>query len=196
MTTINSSQVKELRDRTGMGMMECKKALEESGGDAEGAIKILKKSDLRIADKKSARATSEGTVGYYIHSNKKVGVLVELNCESDFVAKNEEFRELAHDLAMHIAASNPQYVDCGEVDKRIIKEQIEEFKNQFREEGKLEEILDKISKEKAKKHFNGLCLITQPFVKDPGKTVGDILVEKISKLGENIKVKRFVRYEL
>ena len=179
-----------------MGMMECKKALEESGGDADGAIKILKKSDSKIADKKSGRATSEGAIGHYIHGNKKVGVLVELNCESDFVAKNEEFKELAHDLAMHIAASDPQYIDCGEVDKEIVKEQIEEFKNQFREEGKPEEILDKISKEKAKKHFGDICLITQPFIKDPDKTVGDVLVEKISKLGENIKVNRFVRYEL
>ena len=196
MTTINSQQVKELRERTGMGMMECKRALEESEGDAEGAIKILKRSDSKIADKKSGRATSEGVIGHYIHINKKVGVLVELNCESDFVAKNEEFKELAHDLAMHIAASDPRYIDCGEVDKMIIKEQIEEFKGQFKEEGKPEEILDKISKEKAKKHFGGLCLITQPFVKDPDKTVGDVLVEKISKLGENIKVNRFVRYEL
>ncbi len=193
---INSQQVKELRERTGMGMMECKKALEESGGDAEGAIKILKKSDSKIADKKSGRATAEGIVGYYIHSNGKVGVLVELNCESDFVAKNEEFRELAHDLAMHIAASDPRYVDCGEVDKEIIKEQREEFKKQFKEEGKPEEILDKISKEKTKKHFAALCLISQPFVKDPDKTVGDVLVEKISKLGENVKVRRFIRYEL
>ena len=196
MTIINSSQVKQLRDRVGMGMMECKKALEESEGDIEGAIEILKKSDSKIADKKSGRTTSEGVIGHYIHSNGKVGVLAELNCESDFVAKNEEFKELAHDLAMHVAASDPQYVDCGEVDKEIIKKQREKFKKQFTEEGKPEEILDKISKEKTKKYFNDLCLVSQPFVKDPDRTVGDILVEKISKLGENIKVKRFVRYEL
>ncbi len=196
MTTINSDQVKELRKRTGMGMMKCKKALEESDGDIEGAVKVLRKSDSKIADKKSDRAALEGIIGYYVHNNGKVGVLVELNCESDFVAKNEEFKELAHDLAMHIAASDPRYIEFGEIEKKVIEEEIEKFKDQFKEEGKQEEILDKISKEKAKKYFSDLCLVSQPFVKDPTKTIGDLLVEKISKLGENIKVKRFVRYEL
>ncbi len=194
--TITSEQVKKLRDRTGIGMMECKKALEESGGDIEKAIKVLRKSDSKIADKKSGRATSEGIIGYYVHSNGKVGVLAELNCESDFVAKNEEFKELAHDLAMHIAASDPRYINYSEIEKEVIEKQREDFREQFKKEGKPEEILDKISKEKAKKYFSDLCLISQPFVKDPDKTVGDILVEKISKLGENIKIKRFIRYEL
>ncbi len=194
--TITSSFVKELRDRTGVGMMECKKALEENEGDIEKAIRGLRKSGSKIADKKGGRATTEGVIGYYVHGNKKVAVLVELNCESDFVAKNNEFQELAHDLAMHIAASNPQYVDCGEVDKEMIEKQQNDFREQFKKEGKPEEILEKISKEKTKKHFQDICLISQPFVKDPDKSVGDILVEKISQLGENVKVNRFVRYEL
>jgi len=193
---INSQLVKELRDRTGIGMMECKGALGESGGDIEEAIKILRKSDSKIADKKVGRETSEGIISCYIHSNKKVGVLVELNCESDFVAKNKEFEELAHDLAMHIAASDPRYINYSEIEKETIKKQEEDFKEQFRKEGKPEEILDKISKEKTKKHFESICLVSQAFVKDPDKSIGDLMVEKISKIGENIKVKRFVRYEL
>ncbi len=195
-TMITAQEVKNLRDRTGVSMMQCKKALEESAGDVEKAIKILQKSGSKVADKKCGRGTVEGYIGSYIHSNGKVGVLVEVGCETDFVARNEEFKELAHDLAMHIAASNPKYVSCDEINPEEIKTKKEELLEETKKENKPENILDKIVEGKAKKHFDEACLLTQVFVKNSEFTVGQLITEKIAKLGENIKVKRFMRFEI
>lgn len=193
---ITAQEVKNLRDRTGVSMMQCKKALEESSGDVAGAIKILQKSGSKVADKKCGRGTAEGYVGSYIHSNGKIGVLVEVDCETDFVARNEEFKELAHDLAMHIAASNPKYVSYDEINPEEIKTKKEELLEETRKENKPENILEKIVEGKIKKHFDEICLLTQAFVKNPELTVGQLITEKIAKLGENIKVKRFTRFEI
>ena len=193
---ITAQEVKNLRDRTGASMMQCKKALEESSGDIKGAIKILQKSGSKVADKKCGRSAAEGYIGSYIHSNGKVGALVEVNCETDFVARNEEFKELAHDLAMHVAATNPKYVDYNEIDPKEIKNKEEELKEEVKKENKPESVAEKIVKGKIKKHFDEVCLLTQPFVKNPDFTVEQLITEKIAKLGENIKVKKIVRFEI
>jgi elongation factor Ts len=193
---IKAQVVKILRDRTGVSMMQCKRALEESSGDIEKAVKILQKNGSKVADKKCGRGTVDGYVGSYIHSNGKVGVLVEVDCETDFVARNEEFKELAHDLAMHIAASNPKYVSYDEINPEEIKTRKEELLEETRKEKKPENILEKIVEGKVKKHFNEICLLTQVFVKNPEITVGQLIIEKIAKLGENIKVNKFIRFEI
>ena len=193
---ITAQEVKNLRDRTGASMMQCKKALEESSGDIEGAIKILQKSGSKVADKKCGRSAAEGYIGSYIHSNGKVGVLVEVNCETDFVARNEEFKELAHDLAMHVAATNPKYIDYNEIDPKEMKNKKEELKGEVEKENKPENIAEKIVKGRIEKHFNEVCLLTQSFVKNPDLTVEQLITEKIAKLGENIKVKKIIRFEI
>ena len=193
---ITAQEVKNLRDRTGASMMQCKKALEESSGDIKGAIKILQKSGSKVADKKCGRSAAEGYIGSYIHSNGKVGALVEVNCETDFVARNEEFKELAHDLAMHVAATNPKYVGYNEIDPKEIKNKEEELKEEVKKENKPESVAEKIVEGKIKKHFDEVCLLTQPFVKNPDFTVEQLITEKIAKLGENIKVKKIVRFEI
>ena len=193
---ISAQEVKNLRDRTGASMMLCKKALEESSGDIEGAIKILQKSGSKVADKKCGRSAAEGYIGSYIHSNGKVGVLVEVNCETDFVARNEEFKEFAHDLAMHVAATNPKYIDYNEIDPKEMKNKKEELKEEVEKENKPENIAEKIVKGRIEKHFNEVCLLTQSFVKNPDLTVEQLITEKIAKLGENIKVKKIIRFEI
>lgn len=193
---ITAQEVKKLRERTGASMMECKKSLEESSGDAEKAIKILQKSGSKIADKKCGRDTAEGHIGSYVHSNGKVGVLVEVVCETDFVAKNEEFKKLTHDLAMHIAAVNPQYVNRGEIDAEIISGKKEELLREVEKENKPPEIMEKMVEGKIKKYFDEICLMSQPFVKNPDITVEELITEQVAKIGENIKVKRFIRFEI
>jgi len=193
---ISAQEVKKLRDRTGAGMTECKKSLEESSGDMERAMKILQKSGSKIADKKCGREMAEGFIGSYIHGNGKVGVLVEVSCETDFVAKNKEFQELTHDLAMHIAALNPEYVSSDEIDSEVIKSRKEEIEEEVRKENKPSEIMEKIVEGKVKKCFDEICLMSQAFVKNPEITIEGLVTEKIAKLGENIKVKRFVRFEV
>jgi elongation factor Ts len=193
---ITAQEVKKLRDLTGVGMMECKKALEESAGDVKRAIEVLRESGLKMAGKKCGRSASEGYIGSYIHNNGKVGVLVEVNCETDFVAKSEEFRNLSHDLAMHIAASNPKYVAYSDVESEVVENKKKEFMKEIEKEGKPQEIVEKIIEGKTKKYFDEVCLLSQPFVKDPEKTVEELVTEKVAKLGENIKVKRFVRFEI
>lgn len=193
---ITAKEVKNLRDRTGASMMGCKKALEESSGDVEKAMKVLQKSGSKIADKKYGRDTAEGYIGSYIHSNGKIGVLVEINCETDFVAKGNEFTELAHNLAMHIAASNPEYVSYDEIDFADIESKKKELMEEARKENKPQEILEKIVEGKIKKYFNEICLLNQPFVKNTDITVEELITEKIAKTGENIKVKKFVRFEM
>jgi elongation factor Ts len=193
---IKAQDVKKLREMTGAGMVECKKALEESSGDFDGAIKNLRKRGSKIADKKIGRGTSEGYIGSYIHSNGKIGVLIEVNCETDFVARGEEFRNLVHDIAMHIAASDPKYVSFKDISSETIKEKKEEFMDATKNEKKPKEIIEKIIEGKLKKHFDDVCLLTQPFVKDLEKTIEGLITEKIAKFGENVQVKRFVKFEI
>lgn len=193
---IKAQDVKKLRELTGVGMVSCKKALEESSGDFDGAIKNLRKRGSKIADKKIGRGTSEGYVGSYIHSNGKIGVLVEVNCETDFVARGEEFRNLVHDIAMHVAASNPKYVGFKDISPETIEEKKEEFAEATKNEKKPKEIIEKIIEGKLKKHFDEVCLLSQPFVKDPEKTIEELVTEKIAKFGENVQVKRFVKFEI
>lgn len=193
---VTIQEIKKLRDRTGVSIAECKKALEESAGDIKKAIKILQKRGSKIADKKSGRNASDGFIGSYIHSNGKIGALVEVSCETDFVARGDEFRELAHDLAMHVAASNPKYIDYSKISPEVTDNKKEEFLEEIKKENKPQEIALKIVEGKMKKYFDEICLLTQPFVKDPDKTVEELIVEKIAKTGENIKVNRFVRFEI
>lgn len=193
---ITAKEVKSLRDRTGASMMQCKKALEESSGNPEEAIKILQKSGSKVADKKCGREMAEGYIGSYVHGNGKVGVLVEVNCETDFVAKNEEFRELAHDLAMHVAAVSPKYIDYSEIDSEEMESKKEEVTKEVEKDQKPADIAKKIVEGKVKKHFDEICLLTQQFVKNPDFTVEQLITEKIAKLGENIKVKKIIRFEI
>ncbi|MBX6352319.1 MAG: translation elongation factor Ts [Thermoflavifilum sp.] len=193
---ITAAMVKELRERTGAGMMDCKKALTEAGGDMDRAIEILREKGIASAAKKAGRVTAEGLVEAYIHGGGRIGVLVEVNCETDFVAKNEEFRAFVHDVAMHIAAANPQYVRRDEVPAEVVEKERSILRQQTLNEGKPEHIVDKIVEGRLEKFFREVCLLEQPFVKDPDKTVEDVLKEKIAHIGENIAIRRFVRYVL
>jgi len=193
---ISAELVKELRDKTGASIMECRSALIEAKGDLEKASEYLRKRGKEKAAKKSDRATAEGLVASYIHSNRKIGALVEIFCETDFVAKNSEFQELAHDVAMHIAAANPKYLSSENVDEKE-KAEFEKFaREEFSSEKKPAEILEKMVSGKVKKHFDEISLLSQPFVKNPDITVDDLIKEKISKIGENIQIGKFVRFEI
>lgn len=194
MADITASMVNQLRQRTGAGLMDCKKALVEANGDEEGAISILKKKGIAKAAKKADRDASEGIVESYIHMGGKVGVLLELNCESDFVAKNDEFKELARDICMHIAAASPVAISSAEVPEDIIAKEREVAVAQA--EGKPAAAVEKIVEGKIAKFLKDICLLDQPFVKDPDQTIGDLLTAKIQKIGENIKVKRFARFAI
>jgi elongation factor Ts len=196
--SISATDVKDLREKTGAGMMDCKKALTESAGDIEKAIDILRKKGLSAAAKKSDRITSEGLVGSYIHAGGKIGVLLEVNCETDFVAKTPDFQELVKDICMQIAAANPRYVKREEVPEAELAREKEIYKDQARQSGKPENILDKIVEGKLEKFYGDVCLLDQLFVKDPeGKLkVKDLITNKIAKIGENISVRRFARFQL
>ncbi len=193
---ISASLVKELRERTGAGMMDCKKALVETGGDLEQAIDALRKRGLAAAAKKAGRQTSEGAVGSYIHAGGKIGVLVEVNCETDFVARNQEFQQLVTDLAMHIAAASPRFLRREDVPAEVLDHEREIFRGQVAAEGKPAHIVDKIVDGKLGKFFGENCLLEQAFVKDPDLTVSQLVTEKVSKLGENIQIRRYQRYRL
>lgn len=193
---ISPNQIKQLRDMTLASIMDCKEALEQAGGNIEEAKEILRKKGKNIAMKKSARQASEGIVHAYIHSNNKIGALLELNCETDFVARNKEFIELAHDLAMHIAAMNPRYLSPEDIPEEILKAEREIYKEQMASSGKADDIIEKAIEGKIKKYSEEICLLAQPFVKDQDKTVSELINEYIAKLGENIKVGRFVRFEI
>jgi len=193
---ITAGMVKDLREKTGLGMMDCKKALQETSGDIEKAVEYLRKKGALKAAKREGRATKEGRIGSYIHSNGKIGVLVELNCESDFVAKTDQFAELVKDLCMHVAASSPQWVSSEDVPEAVLAKEKEIYMTQAKEQGKPEKMLEKIAEGKLKKFFSEVCLLDQPFVKDPDKTVGDLVKDKIAQLGENITVGRFTRFQL
>ncbi len=193
---ISASDVKELRERTGAGMMECKRALEEAGGDMEKAIDLLRARGAAKAAKRSGREVREGAIGSYIHMNGKIGVIVEVNCETDFVARNDEFQGLVRDLAMHIAAANPLAVTPEEIPEELIEREKSVFREQVKEEGKPENLWDKIVEGKLKKFYQESTLLQQPFVKDPDKTVGELVAEVAGRTGENIVVRRFARFAL
>jgi len=194
--TVTTEMVKELRQRTGIGVMECKKALQESKGDIEKAITSLRKKGYARAKEKMSRETSEGMVGSYIHLDGKIGVLVEINCESDFVARNEEFRELVKNIAMHIAASKPKYISAEEIPAEELEEEKEIIRAQFKDSGKPPEIIEKIVEGKLKKYYEEVCLENQPFVKDDKISINQLVASYIAKFGENIKISRFARFAL
>lgn len=193
---ISVEQVKELRERTGIGMMECKKALEEAGGDAEKAIEILRKKGYARAKDKSHRETSEGIVGSYIHMNGKIGVLVEVNCESDFVGRNEEFKELVKNIAMHIAAARPKYIAPANVPADEVEKEKDIIREQFKDSKKPPQIVEKIVEGKLTKFYEEVCLLEQPFIKDDKMRIKDLLAAFIAKFKENTRVSRFARFEI
>lgn len=193
---ITAQMVKELRQRTGIGMMECKKALQESKGDMEKAILILRKKGYSRAKEKMSQETGEGMVGSYIHLNGKIGVLVEVNCESDFVARNEEFRELVKNIAMHIAAANPQYISSGEIPEEVLEQEREIIRDQFKDSNKPPAIIERIVQGKLGKFYEEVCLLDQPYIKDDKISVKEYLASYIAKFGENLRIRRFARFEL
>lgn len=193
---IDAKMVKSLRDKTGAGMMDCKKALEAASGDEEKATVWLREKGLAKAQKRSGRATSEGWIGSYIHSNGKIGVLVELKCETDFVAKSDKFKELAKDLAMQVAATSPVCVSPEQLPQDLLEKEKQIFLHQAREEGKPENIAEKIVEGRIKKYYKEVCLQEQPFIKDDSKTVNDLINEAVAVLGENIQIGRFTRLGL
>jgi len=193
---VTAQMVKDLREKTGLGMMDCKNALVEASGDSDKAIENLRKKGALKAAKREGRATSEGRIGSYIHMTGKIGVLLELNCESDFVAKTDEFAALIKDLCMQVAASSPRWVSPEDVPEDVVAKEKEIYMSQAREAGKPEKMLDKIAEGKLKKFYSEVCLLDQSFVKNPDQTVGQLIQEKIAKLGENITVGRFVRMQL
>jgi elongation factor Ts len=196
MTKISAAMVKQLREKTGAGMMDCKEALTECGGDVSNAVDFLRKKGLATAAKRAGRAMSEGVVASYIHTGGKLGVIVEVNCETDFVAKNEDFLEFARNIAMHIAATNPVGIKPEDVPEDIINREKEIYRAQALETGKPENILDKIAEGKLKKFFKENCLLNQPYVRDPDISVSDLINEMIARIGENITIKRFIRFQL
>jgi len=193
---ISAKMVKELRDNTGAGMMDCKKALIETNGDAEKAIAILRESGIAKAASRQGRATTEGTIAYYIHPGDKLGVLVEINCETDFVARTEQFRTFARNIAMQTAATAPFCVRREELDPETLEKEKEIYRHQAEKEGKPANVLDKIVNGRLEKYYSEIVLMEQPYVKDNDKTVGDLLKETIGTLGENIIIKRFSRFRL
>jgi elongation factor Ts len=193
---ITAERVKELRQRTGIGMMECKKALQESNGDIEKAIRILRKKGHARAKDKMSRETSEGLVGSYIHLNGKIGVLVEVNCESDFVARNKEFKDLIKNIAMHIAAASPKYISSEEVPQEELEEEKDITREQFKDSKKPPEIMEKIVQGKLSKFYEEVCLLNQQYIKDDKVSIEKLLTSYIAKFGENIRIKRFARFEL
>ena len=193
---ITAQQVKELRERTGAGMMDCKKALTEADGDLDKAVEALRTSGLAAAEKKSGRATAEGLIESYIHAGGKIGVLLEVNCETDFVARTDDFQELVRDIAMHVAAADPRFVRREEVTEDVLDRERRIFREQAIAEGKPENIVDRIVDGKVGKFYGECVLLEQSFVKDPDKTVEDLIKERIAKIGENIQVARFVRFQL
>ncbi|WP_029951897.1 translation elongation factor Ts [Hippea sp. KM1] len=196
MANITAAMVKELRERTGAGMMACKKALQETDGDIEKAIDKLREMGLAQAAKKAGREANEGKVASYIHAGGKIGVLVEVNCETDFVANTDDFNRLCKDIAMHIAAAAPEYVKREDVPEDVINKEKEIMKEQLRQEGKPENILDKIVEGKIEKFYEQVCLLEQPFIKDDSMKIKDLVQNAIAKMGENIVVRRFARFKI
>ncbi|HBY60971.1 MAG TPA: elongation factor Ts [Solibacterales bacterium] len=196
MAEISAQSVKTLRERTGAGMMECKKALTEAGGDLEKAVDVLRKRGLASAQKKAGRATKQGVIGTYLHAGSQLGVMVEVNCESDFVARTEQFQALVHDIAMQVAAADPQFVRKEDVTAEILDKEREIQKARAMQEGKPEKIAEKIAEGRMQKFYEEVCLLEQPFIKDNTVSVGQLIAQKISTIGENISIARFVRMKV
>jgi elongation factor Ts len=193
---ISATQVKELREKTGAPMMDCKQALTEAKGDLEQAIVFLRKKGVSVAMKKAARAANEGAVGHYIHAGGKIGVLVEVNCESDFVARTEDFKELVHDIAMHIAASDPKFVRKEDVTPEAFEREKDIYRAQAAATGKPAPVVEKIVAGKMEKFYEEVCLLEQPFIKDQTMSISQLIAAKVGKLGENIAVRRFARFKV
>jgi len=196
MTEISATLVKELRDKTGSGIMDCKQALKENAGDIEKALDFLRKKGLATAQKRSGRDAKEGVVQSYIHMGGKIGVMVEVNCETDFVAKNDDFQEFAKNVAMHIAAAAPMGLGPEEIPESVIAREREIYRERAIEQGKPANIIDKIVDGQVEKFYKDSCLLSQPYIKDPKLTISDLLTETIAKIGENIKIRRFARFQL
>ena len=196
MATISAAMVKQLREKTGAGMMDCKEALTECDGDISNSIDFLRKKGLATASKRSGRVMSEGLIESYIHMGSKLGVLVEINCETDFVAKNDDFLEFAKNIAMHIAAINPAGIRPEDIPEEVINREKEIYRAQAIETGKPEKIIDKITEGKLQKFYKDNCLMSQAYVRDPNITINDLLNGLIAKIGENITIKRFVRFQV
>jgi elongation factor Ts len=193
---VTAALVKQLREKTGVGMMKCKTALGEANGDLAEAEKILRKQGVATAAKKSTRATGEGLVASYIHTGGKIGVMIEVNCETDFAARSDDFQQLVKDLSMHVAAAAPRHVTRDEVSEQVLAGEREIAHDQAVKAGKPEKVVDKIVEGKIEKYFAENCLLEQPYVKDPDRTVGQLITDAVSKIGENIQLRRFVRYVL
>src|SRR5688572_15717743 len=193
---ITADKVRDLREKTGAGMMDCKRALEQTGGDEGAAIKILREKGQATAAKREGKVASEGLCEAYIHGGGKIGVLVELNCETDFVARNEAFRELAREIAMQIAAAAPIYIERSEVPGEVIEREQEIYRQAARNEGKPEQALDKIVSGRLEKYYETVCLLEQPYIREPKRTIQDLVNEQLGKLGEKIVVRRFTRYRV
>ncbi len=194
--TISASDVKTLRNQTGAGMMDCKRALEETNGNLEKAVTLLREKGIMAASKKSSREAKEGIIHTYIHPGSRIATMVEINCETDFVARNESFQALAQDIAMQIAATRPIAVDREQIDEAILEQEKEIYRNQARNEGKPDQIIEKIIQGRIEKFNQENCLLEQPFIRDTDKTIRDLLTDAVGLLGENIMIRRFVRYEL
>jgi len=193
---VDATLVRDLRERTGAGILDCQKALVQASGDLNKAIDLLRQKGLATAQKKAGRMTNDGLIASYIHAGSKLGVLVEVNCETDFVAKTDDFQELARDLAMHIAAATPAYVKREDVPAEVVEKEKEIYLAQAKESGKPAPVLDKIVAGRVEKFYAETCLMEQPYVKDPAVVVKELLSQKIAKLGENISVRRFSRFRL
>jgi elongation factor Ts len=196
MADITAHLVKQLRERTGAGMMECKKALVETNGDIEASVVVLRKRGIASADKKAGRGTRQGLIGAYIHHGGQLGVIVELNCESDFVARTDDFKELGHDIAMHVAAADPRYIRKEDVEPAVLEKEKEIARDRARAEGKPEKVLDRIVEGRLAKFYEEVCLLEQPFVKENTISIGQLIKTKIAKLQENITVSRFTRFKV
>ncbi len=196
MMSVDMSLVKKLREQTGVGILECKKAIAEANNDFEKAAELLRKKGFEKAKSKSSRATKQGAIGSYIHTNRMIGVLVELGCETDFVARNEDFLQLQKDIAMQIAAMSPGYISEKDIPEKVIEKEKEIYREQMKDSGKPDHVIEKIIEGKLKKFYTEVCLLNQKFFRDDKKTIEALIAEKIHKLGENITVKRFVRYQV
>jgi len=196
MAEISSESVKQLREKTGAGMMDCKRALQETGGDMDAAIEYLRKKGAATAAKRADKETNQGVVEAYIHAGGRIGAMVELNCETDFVAKTPGFKQLAHDIAMQIAAMSPLCVSRDQIEKSVIDKEAEIYKSQAQNEGKPTQIAEKIAQGRLEKYFQESVLLEQSFIKDSGKTIKDLIDEETAKVGEKISIRRFLRYHL
>lgn len=192
--SFDSEDVRQLREKTGAGIMDCKNALGQSNGDMEKAVEFLRKKGIELRAKKASRVAKEGRIESYVHLNDKIAVLVEVNCETDFVVRTDDFKTLTKDLAMQIAAANPSYIDKSQVPASVIEKEKDLYRDHVKD--KPEKVAEKIVEGKLEKFFQEVCLLNQPFIKDPNITVGDYLAEKIGKIGENIIIRRFIRYQL